>query len=306
MQEKKCIAFAVGAKCTKQVHIMLNSVFMNNLDMFFECYVLFFDLPDREKKFYYRIITQAGHSCRFIQFPRINIAVTEYAHVTSETFLRLLIPAVIPVGIERVLYLDFDIIVNGSLKELFQYPFMGCSLLAVKANRDQRRLRDIKKINGVPNGKKYFNAGVLVMNLEMLRDDEHFKREFVLDYLENHLNEIREDDQGYLNHFLWNKTKIINYKYNYNAAIYYCNGYDLFSRFKSILTLIKEEKKAEREAIIIHFRGASKPWDKKYNGQCSKLYFRYARDAGYYMNIRTHIAHKKAKFLNIVNLILKK
>lgn len=304
MQEKACIALAVSTNCTKQVHIMLHSVFYNNPDMVFECYIMYFNISDKEKKFYSKIITKAGHRCRFIQFPEINVDKTEYRHVTNETFLRLLIPSVLPIDVKRVLYLDFDIIVNGSLKKLFQYPFGRYSLLAVEANRDQERLQSVKIANKIPYGKKYFNAGVLVMDVEKLRENEHFKKEFVLNFLENRLSEIREDDQGYLNRFLWNQTKIISNKYNYNAAIYYCNGDDIFSRAVSMIRLIKEEKEAEKNAVIIHFRGASKPWDKRYNGQCGKLYCYYAVQAGYCVKIGTYVSQIIAKLNNQMKLLI--
>lgn len=306
MQKTNCIALAVSPGCTKQVHIMMYSVFCNNPNMAFDCYFLYFSIPDKELVFYKKMITKAGHRCIFLKFPKIRVARTEYKHVTNETFLRLLIPSALPKDVKRVLYLDFDIIVNGSLDKLFQDPFRQYSLLAVVANKDQRKLKDVKRTNGVPYGKKYFNAGVLVMNLDKLRKDEHFEKKFVLDYLENHLNDIMEDDQGYLNHFLWNKTRIINHRYNYNAAIYYCDGYDVYSRIQSVIKLMKEEKKAKKEAIIIHYRGASKPWNRKYNGQCSRLYLHYARNAGYSVKKSFYFSQKKAKLINLAVLLFKK
>ena len=310
MQEKEIsnynIALAIGPDCTKQINVILYSVFYNNPHLLFTCYFLYFDLPNEELNFYKRIVAELGYKCVFLQFPQINIDRTEYRHVTNETFLRLLIPSALPKNVKRVLYLDYDVIVNGSLKEVFHYSFGQYSLLAAVANKNQNKLNAVKQANGVPYGKKYFNAGVLVMDLDKLRENESFKKDYVLYFLEHHLKEIKEDDQGYLNHYLWNKTKIINYKYNYNAAIYYLDGHDAFSRIKSATELIKAEKKAEEQAIIIHYRGASKPWDQKYYGQCGKLYSYYARKAGYSIKVSKQITYKMLKFMNIVSLIIKK
>ncbi len=303
-RKKNCIAIAIGAKCTKQVHIMLYSLFYNNPDMLFECYILYYTLPSKELEFYKKMVTGAGYACTFIKIPEIHVDKTQYSHVTKETFIRLLIPSSLPTDVERVLYLDFDVIINGSLKELFEYPFKQYSILAVEANRDQRKLENVKRANKVPFWKKYFNAGVLVMDLAKMREDEHFKKDFVLEYLKEHLDELQEDDQGYLNHFLWQKARMIGSRYNYNAAIYYCDGNDIFERIFFMAGMIKAEREAEKKYAIIHFRGKSKPWMKGYNGQCGQLYCHYARKAGYPVTRCFRISQQKAKFINWVKLLI--
>lgn len=113
--------------------------------MNFRVYFLYFDIPDEEIRFYKRIIRKAGHECSFIKAPPVQVAKRTYSHITNETFLRLLIPAVLPQDVDRALYLDFDIVVNGSLKKIFQYPFGEYSLIASEIGKNQNYWRMTKK-----------------------------------------------------------------------------------------------------------------------------------------------------------------
>lgn len=298
------IVLAISANCTRQIHIMLYSIFYNNRGMNFRVYFLYFDIPDEEIRFYKRIIRKAGHECSFIKAPPVQVAKRTYSHITNETFLRLLIPAVLPQDVDRALYLDFDIVVNGSLKKIFQYPFGEYSLIASEIGKNQNYWRMTKKMNEVPYACKYFNAGMLMMNLEKLRKDEHFKRQFIYDYLENHLNEIREDDQGYLNHFLCEKTKVISNIYNYDAGLYAVYGFAKKNRLKGIVEKLKKEKTAEKKAIVIHYCGRRKPWNKNYNGQCARVYREYTRRAGYPIKCGFCFGQNMEKIFNIIQMFI--
>lgn len=305
MKNKNNIALAISANYTQQVHVMLHSIFLNNTNLDFNVYFLYFNLPDEEIDFYKRIVTSAGHDCSFIKFPPIRLEKRTYSHITNETFLRLLIPAALPAEVDRVLYLDFDIIANGSIEKLFSYPFGEYSLIASEIGKYQKYWRMTKRINKVPGFCKYFNAGMLVMNLKKLREDEHFQREFVLDFIENHLNEIIEDDQGYLNHFLCRKTKVIGKKYNYDAGMYAVYGSGRKERYLGVMETLKKEKTAEKMAVLIHYCGRRKPWNRDYNGQCAKLYCEYARKAGYSIKPGFCYRQKAEKVFNIIKMFIK-
>lgn len=304
MKDLNSIVFAISANCTQQVHIMLYSIFYNNPNLDFRVYFLYFDIPDAEIEFYKYIIRTAGHECSFIKFDPIQVKKRTYSHITNETFLRLLIPAALPVEVDRALYLDFDILVNGSIERLFQVPFGEYSLIASEIGENQKYWRMTKRINEVPCSCKYFNAGVLVMNLKNLREDEHFGKEFILDYLENRLDEIWEDDQGYLNHFLWGKTRVIGSKYNYDAGMYAVYGSDKRKRVMGVIKKLKKEKAAWKKAVIIHYCGRRKPWNNNYNGQCAELYRQYAKRTGYNIKHSFCFRQKEEKVLNVIALLI--
>lgn len=97
---------------------------------------------------------------------------------TVGTFYRLAVPQVLPSDVEKVIYLDSDIAVNLDINELWQIEPGDKPLGAVaeeiadsfshKGNAATNPLT----VNGFVRCEDYFNAGVLLMNLELLRRAE--------------------------------------------------------------------------------------------------------------------------------------
>ena len=99
------------------------------------------------------------------------------AHVSVGTLYRLLVPQIIPSDVEKIIYLDSDIIVNLDIKELWQVD-LGEKILAGVPEIFSYKTADEMNRNfnlcadGFVKPENYFNAGVLVMNLNLLRAEE--------------------------------------------------------------------------------------------------------------------------------------
>lgn len=90
---------------------------------------------------------------------------------TIGTLFRLKIPEVMPETIDRVIYLDCDLIVHLNVSELWNldmdtYALAACIDAAVES--DKGFYPWMKKIKET-EGRHYFNAGVMVMNLKRIR-----------------------------------------------------------------------------------------------------------------------------------------
>lgn len=200
-------------------------------------------------------------------------------HVTKETFYRLLLPHILPVDIEKVMYLDPDIIVQGDISYIYNINICGKCIIAASVAKDNSLYNEQKRRIGIPVRKRYFNAGVCIMNLKALREEPFFEPTFILDYMKKNYKKIKEGDQAYLNKFLWNKAVILNcYKYNYDTR----------SRWKDVtlphemLSLIIREKIcariARKKAVIIHYRGSRKPWTDEFDGYLGDIYLKYEKE----------------------------
>ena len=88
-------------------------------------------------------------------------------------FYKFFIPHVLPPEIKKAIYLDADIIVNLDIKELWQIE-LGDKILGVVPEQPMGLSPKWKKvcINGYVNAEDYFNSGVLLMNLQLLREEE--------------------------------------------------------------------------------------------------------------------------------------
>ena len=105
----------------------------------------------------------------------------EKSRVSVGAFYKLLIPQVLPQEIEKAIYLDSDIIVNLDINELWQIN-LGDSLLGVVPKKTQyvnskiatERMNKAYAVcrDNVIKIDDYFNSGVFVMNLNLLRNEE--------------------------------------------------------------------------------------------------------------------------------------
>ncbi|MBQ3725697.1 MAG: hypothetical protein II902_01365 [Selenomonadaceae bacterium] len=103
------------------------------------------------------------------------------ARTTIGTFYKFLIMYVLPKEIEKVIYLDADIVVNLDIAELWQVELGARPLGAVPVYlQDKNEADGLKRMKrgfdlpglGLVKSEDYFNAGVLVMNLKRLRGEE--------------------------------------------------------------------------------------------------------------------------------------
>ena len=144
------------------------------------------------------------------------------SHITLPAYFRLKIGSLIDAK-DRVLYLDCDLIVNKSLKEVYFTDFQDNFCAGV---------RDISK--------KIINSGVLLINLDKWRKDNAEK--LIFDYIKRNKNIITTGDQEIINNVF--KDKILELPAMWNVQV--LNFYS-FSTY-------------EPNQAIIHYIGGSKPW----------------------------------------------
>ena len=105
-------------------------------------------------------------------------------HMSVMTFARLLVPAALPQHVSKVLYLDSDLIVLRDLSSLWESDLNGKPVGAVLDSIDGRLQSNTPGFERVPRVSAYFNAGVLLIDLERWRADKISER--ALDYLQKH------------------------------------------------------------------------------------------------------------------------
>lgn len=180
-------------------------------------------------------------------------------HFSIETYYRFLATEILPLEEERVLWLDVDIIVKKSLYEFYYQSFDGKMLATCKSiNKHPEVLLDRL---GCPDGTVYFNAGVILFNLELIRKTYTVGDFF--SYFASHKENITWLDQDILNGMFAQQTKINEYRlYNYQMF-----SEDSFS--KSELAFIYSN------TAIIHYVGQKKPWHSGYRNPCIIFWRQY-------------------------------
>lgn len=88
-------------------------------------------------------------------------------HVSLATYYRLCIADLLPTQVSKVIYLDGDLIVRKSLAELYAFDAAQTGIAAVPEPHESANER-----LGIPTEADYFNAGVLVIDLDFWRQND--------------------------------------------------------------------------------------------------------------------------------------
>jgi lipopolysaccharide biosynthesis glycosyltransferase/glycosyltransferase involved in cell wall biosynthesis len=196
--------------------------------------------------------------CRGVALP-----IPRQTYISSTSYFRLLLDEVLPRNIEKLLYLDSDILVMGSLAELWNTELDSNAVAAVTdalLNRDF----DMKQRLGLSPEAKYINAGVLLV------DRSHWKRENIghraILFACEHSELVTWNDQCALNHVLNGRFKELPSKWNFQTRhLIFNEGWSRTSQGVSELGM----------ARIIHFTGGdAKPWLHSSDHPLRQLYWR--------------------------------
>lgn len=206
-------------------------------------------------------------------------------HVTIETYIRLFIPLFFR-EYKKILWLDSDLIVNKDVKELFDINLADNWLAAVQdpyivtcsySFRDSDEVKNIR--NHLSNDLKikdfsaYFNAGVILFNIEQCLKDDVFYR--ILNIIKKIPN-LHYQDQDVLNYLCHGKHIVWLSNY-WNVAANNELDWNRFSMFPKY----KQLSYAQRSPYIYHFCGWCKPWDHP-EIKNSNLFWKYCRKTAFY------------------------
>lgn len=178
-----------------------------------------------------------------------------------EMYYRIFAAKYLPDTVDRVLYLDPDIIVNGSLRELYDMP-LGTHYFAA-ASHNGRFMRMINGIRlGLKKGTPYINSGVLLMNLDLLRREQ--KYEDVFAYIKKKESKLLLPDQDVISGLYGERIlKLDTYIYNMTDRLY---------RYERILGKRRSFEWFKANSVIFHYCGKNKPWKDNYSGKLGVFY----------------------------------
>lgn len=140
-------------------------------------------------------------------------------YYSNATYYRILIPNLYP-EYEKVLYLDSDIVILDDIAKLYninieKYLIGGVSEHWFRKHKEFQHYAE--KVIGVSNYKKYINAGIMLMNLQKLRDAK-FEDKF-LHLLETVKYKFAQD-QDYFNRICKGNIKYLNEHWNASGYLY--------------------------------------------------------------------------------------
>lgn len=160
-------------------------------------------------------------------------------YYSKTTYFRLFIPNLYP-QYDKVLYLDSDIVILDDIAKLYNID-LGDNLVGGAPDDVIQKIKVFSEyaeiVVGVKDYRKYFNAGVLLMNLDAMRKFK-FQEKFL--YLLDKITFAVAQDQDYLNLMCKGRVKLFDRTWN---------------------RMPMEDKHIKTSDVkLIHYNLAYKPW----------------------------------------------
>lgn len=170
---------------------------------------------------------------------------------------RLFITKIVPSEVKKLLYLDTDIYAYSNIDELYgidvdsKYAAVVVDISAQCFAKDELARTKVTK---------YFNAGMMLLNLDKIREDKvddaciAFYRNPPDWYIQNNLC---INDQTILNYCFKENVLFVNPKFNIQVLAF---GYPHYNKFINTFQW-KDLKHMVQNGVFVHAQGGAKPWD---------------------------------------------
>lgn len=266
MNMKINILVSLDENYMPQLRVMLASLMLNNPGCEFTIYLLHSGIAAEKLASLGGALAARGHTLRPVL---VDSALFERAPVnryySQEMYYRLLAAQLLPGELDKILYLDPDILIINPITELWQTE-LGTNLFAAAAHSGKSELAE--GVNNLRLGTdgKYYNSGVLLINLARCR--EEIKPDEIFAFVERHAPELLLPDQDVLNALYGNRIlPVSDVLWNYDARNY--AEYRVRTHGEATLPWVMEH------TAVLHFCGREKPWKPHYVRRFGVLYRHY-------------------------------
>lgn len=203
---------------------------------------------------------------------------------TEETYYGLLMPWLIE-DYEKVIVLDSDIIVKQDIESFFdeditEYCFGGVRDIIYQGmlnNPHEDWLDYAEDELNMKHPYDYVNGGVLLVNCKKMREEYQLKN--LVNYINTH--KMRIVDQDILNSYFQRKIKLLDAKYDFCVNL---NAWTEQMLWYAPAESKPIYKKAEQEAVILHYANRPKPWENIHLNHAED-FWNVARETPFYEEI---------------------
>lgn len=182
-------------------------------------------------------------------------------------YYRLFASQYLPKTIDRILYLDPDIIVVNPLDALYELPFEGAYYIgSTHLFKTLQRFNEIR-LNLAKNSP-YLNTGVLLINLAELRQKTDPKE--IIAFIEKKRAKLMLPDQDIISTLYGDKIRLVD-SLVFNLSDKYLRMYNRRAEKQGNGTFDLDW--VQKHTVIIHYCGRNKPWKETYIGTLGVLYW---------------------------------
>lgn len=193
----------------------------------------------------------------------IDFPLRKNDHVSVATYYRLYFPKIIPQNVNKILFLDGDILCVDSLQDFYNTDLAeySCAVTHDERNDEPSNYARLK----YPKENGYFCAGVMLINLAWWR--EHNVMQRCLDYIAAEPEACLWHDQDALNHVLNGTVLWASFRYNFMQGFFFDKKAMCIDS-----SYYPEIDRARLNPCILHFSSAYKPWFYECNHPLKRQY----------------------------------
>jgi lipopolysaccharide biosynthesis glycosyltransferase len=207
-----------------------------------------------------------GGSVRWLRLADDTARAFPGGYFPRAVWFRVLLPELLP-DLDRVLYLDADLIATDSLLPLWETP-LGDHLLGAVTNPFYPFMAPyVAPALGIDAPEDYFNSGVLLFNLARMREEGTARK--LVDYALGHPH-LHYPDQDALNVVCRDRWLHLHPRWNLQSTFVTLAEGDLPLPAQPV-------REARAHPALVHFIGPYKPWTYMCVHSMRQLYFAHAR-----------------------------
>lgn len=275
--------------------ILLYSILENNKENDITFHLLTNNMSEDNRKIIQQVVNDSGKNVLFYHVDKeLFKGFPISGHINYAAYFRFLLPSVLP-DLDKVLYLDCDMIVDGDLKELWNVDIENYALAGVRDSENDN-IRLYNRL-GYERSLGYINSGVLLINLKEWRKDNILTT--AIKALTSNPLKYQYHDQDFINEFYCDRKLLLDFKFNLMEFF-------LFSYNKFIISrkYFRDIERAIKKPTIIHFCGHIKPWHIEYSSPIKYIFCKYADKQQYISDIYTYQRSKKQRIKDRIGNII--
>ncbi|WP_061464191.1 glycosyltransferase family 8 protein [Peribacillus simplex] len=176
------------------------------------------------------------------------------------------------INIDKILYLDCDTIINGSLKHLWLKNIDDFFVAGVQDNPAKYNV----SIIGMGDNDRYLNSGILLINLSLWRKNE-LEKSFV-EFINKYRGNVPHHDQGIINGVCKDRILILEPEFNLMPPFLHMNRRQIMKLYNIKKYYTQQQiNSAIKDPVIIHYisKFYNRPWNKECTHPFKKMYEKY-------------------------------
>lgn len=218
--------------------------------------------------------------------------------ISRTCYYRIDIANILNKNIDKVIYLDCDLLVYDDIRKLWemdikQYPIAAVCDYGIMASNRLRKQK--KKFIGLDYNLPYFNSGVLILDLSLWRKCNYSN--LIIDTVLS--NQFPNHDQDALNKVFMNNWYILPLRWNVIPPVF-----NLFMKILKSELLRKNAVEAKKNPAIFHYAGGYKAWEYKLYQGFNDKYYKYLKYTAF-KDVKMPQPNKKRKGRSIMRQLLR-